>query len=114
MKTEQDIDGLVSLLCPQPIIDIKDVVIILIVITFVVRRLARFCENPPWVMRRLILELGVAYAVGIGDVGGQLTQRLRNEKQWSLSRQQDRKMSDCTDKNVPDESMRRDAGRVWT
>lgn len=73
-----------SLLCPQPIIDIKDVVIVLVVITFVVRRFARFREYPPWVMRRFILELGIAYAVGIGDVGGQLTQRLQNEKQWSL------------------------------
>ena len=92
MKTEQDIDGLVSLLCPQPIIDIKDVVVVLIVIPFVVRRLARFCEYPPWVMRRFILELRVAYAVGIGYVGGQLTQRLQNEKQWSLRyRQQYRK-----------------------
>ena len=83
MKAEQDIDGLVSLLCPQPIIDIKDVVVVLIVITFVVRRLAWFCQYLPEVMRRFIFELGVAYAVGIGYVGG-LTQRLQNEKQWSL------------------------------
>ncbi len=62
-----------SFLCPQPIIDIEDIVVVLVVISFVVRRLARFCEYPPWVMRRFILELWIAYAVGIGDVGGQLT-----------------------------------------
>lgn len=73
-----------SLLSPQPIIDIEDIVVVLVVISFVVRRLARFGEYPPWVMRRFILELGIAYAVGIGDVGGQLAQGLQNEKQWSL------------------------------
>ena len=66
-----------SFLSPQPIIDIEDIVVVLIVISFVVRRFARFCEYPPWVMRRFILELWVANAVGIGDVGGQLTQGLQ-------------------------------------
>jgi hypothetical protein len=67
----------VSFLSPQPIIDIEDIVIVLVVISFVVRRFARFCEYSPWVMRRFILELWVAYAVGIGDVGGQLAQGLQ-------------------------------------
>jgi hypothetical protein len=67
----------VSFLSPQPIIDIEDVVVVLVVISFVVRRFARFCEYPPRVMRRFILELRVAYAVGIGDMGGQLTQGLQ-------------------------------------
>lgn len=66
-----------SFLSPQPIIDIEDVVIVLVVISFVVRWFARFCEYPPWVMRRFVLELWVAYTVGIGNVGGQLTQGLQ-------------------------------------
>jgi hypothetical protein len=65
-------------------------------------------------MRRFILELGIAYAVGIGDVGGQLTQGLQNEKQWSLNTDHNTQNLDYTDKNMPDASMRRDAGRVWT
>jgi hypothetical protein len=65
-------------------------------------------------MRRFILELWVAYAVGIGDVGGQLTQGLQNEKQWSLNTDYNTQNLDYTDKNMPDASMRRDAGRVWT
>jgi hypothetical protein len=35
-------------------------------------------------MRRFILELGIAYAVGIGDVSSQLTQGLQKERQGSL------------------------------
>jgi hypothetical protein len=33
---------------------------------------------------RFILELVIAYTVGIGDVSGELTQRLQHKKQWSL------------------------------
>ncbi len=65
-----------SFLSSQPIINIEDIVIVLVVVSFVVRWLARFCEYPPWVMRRFVLELGIAYAVGIGNVGSQLTQGL--------------------------------------
>jgi hypothetical protein len=72
----------VSFLSPQPIVDIEDIVVVLVVISFVMRRFARFCEYPPWVMCRFILELWVAYAVGIGDVSGQLTQGLRKQRRW--------------------------------
>jgi hypothetical protein len=74
----------VSFLSSQPVIDIEDIVVVLVVVPFVVRRLARLREYPPWVVCRLILELGIAYAVGIGDVSGELTQRLQHKKQWSL------------------------------
>ena len=75
-ETEQYNNGLVSFFSPQPVIHIEDVVVVLIVVPFVVRRLARLCEHSSWVMSRLILELGIAYAVGIGDVRCQLTQGL--------------------------------------
>ena len=75
-ETEQYNNGLVSFFSPQPVIHIEDVVVVLIVVPFVVRRLARLCEHSSWVMSRLVLELGIAYAVGIGDVRCQLTQGL--------------------------------------
>jgi len=70
----------VSFLSPQPVVYIEDVVVVLIIVPFVMRRLARLCEYSPWVMRRLVLELGVAYAVGIGDVRCELTQGLYNKE----------------------------------
>ena len=78
MSREEDIDGLVSLFSPQPIVDVENIVIVLIVISFVVGRLARLCEYSSWVMRRFILELRVTYAVGIDDMCSQLTQGLRH------------------------------------
>ena len=69
-----------SFLSPQPVIYIEDVVVVLIIVPLVVGGLARFCEHSPWVMRRLVLELGIAYTVGIVDVRCQLTQGLYHKE----------------------------------
>ena len=81
-RTQYHDNGLVSFLSPQPVVHIEDVIVVLIIVPLVMRRLARFCEDSPWVMRRLILELGIAYAVGIGDVSCQLTQGLQHKEKW--------------------------------
>jgi hypothetical protein len=62
-------DVLVTLIGTQPIVDIEDVIIILIVIAFVVRRFARFSQHPPRIMRGLVSELGIADVVRFQDVG---------------------------------------------
>ena len=103
-----------SLLSPQPVVDIEDVIVVFVIIPFVVRRLARLCEYSPWVMRRFILELRVAYAVGIGDVRCQLAQGLPYGRILRYSDDMKKKWPRHTDKNAPDASIRRDAGRVLT
>lgn len=57
-----------SLLRPQPIIHIKNIIIVLIVVPLVMRRLARLRQHPPRVRRRLVFELRVRDAVGVDDV----------------------------------------------
>lgn len=79
-RTEDYDNGLVSFLSPQPVVHIEDVIVVLIIVPLVMRRLARFCEDSPWVMRRLVFELGIAYAVGFGDVRRQLTQGLQHKE----------------------------------
>ena len=71
-----------SFFSPQPVVYVEDVVVVLIIVPFVMRWLARLCEDSPWVMGRLVLELGIAYAVGIGDVRRQLTQGLQHKEKW--------------------------------
>lgn len=65
-----------SLLRPQPIVHIQDIIIILIIVPVVMRRLARLGEHPPRVRRRFVLELRVRDAVGIDDVRRQLAEGL--------------------------------------
>lgn len=62
------IDALVTIILSQPVVDIENIVVILIVIAFVVHRLARLGEDAPRVVRRLILELGVADMVCLDNV----------------------------------------------
>ena len=64
--------SLVPFLRSQPIIDIKDIIVVLVVEAIVMHRFARLGENASWVMRRFIAELGVADSVGVEDVGGKL------------------------------------------
>ena len=39
-----------AILVPEPIVDIEDIVIILIVIAVIVGWFARFCEDAPWIV----------------------------------------------------------------
>ena len=42
---------LVTIICAKPIVDIEDVIVVFIIVPVVVRGFARFCQDPPWVMR---------------------------------------------------------------
>lgn len=69
-------DSLVAVLVAQPVVDIKDVIVILVVVSVVVDGLAGLGENPSGIVRRFISELGVADMIGLDDVGGELPQGL--------------------------------------
>ena len=61
--------ALVTIVCAEPVIDIEDVVIVFVIVSVVVRRLARFCQHSPWVVCGFISELWVANVVCIHKVG---------------------------------------------
>lgn len=71
--------ALVSFLSPQPIIDVQDVVVIIIIVPVVVRRLTRFSKNSPGIMRRFVSKLRVADVIRVQYIGGQLAQGLWKE-----------------------------------
>ena len=61
---------------PQPIIDIEDIIIILVVIPIIVRGLAWLGKHSSGVMRRLVSERGVTDMVRLDNIGRQLPYRL--------------------------------------
>ena len=65
-----------TIVCPQPIVDVENVIIILVVIPIIVLRLARFGQHTPGVVRRLVSEGRIADAVGLKYVCGDLSDRL--------------------------------------
>lgn len=71
-----EIHVLVALLCPKPVVDVQDVVIIFIVITVVVSGLTRLCQHPPRIERSLVAELGITNIICLGDLCCQAFQRL--------------------------------------
>ena len=60
----------------QPIVDIEDVVVIFVIETFVVGRLAGFGEDPSRVVRGFVSELRIANMIRLEDVGRELPERL--------------------------------------
>ena len=34
----------------QPVVDVEDVVVVFVIVTIVVRRLAGFCQHSPWIV----------------------------------------------------------------
>ena len=64
--------ALVSVVRPEPIIDVENVVVILVVISIVMSRLTWLGQDTPGVVRRLISELGVANVIGLNDIRRQL------------------------------------------
>lgn len=63
---------LVSIVSPQPIIDVEDVVIILIIIPVIMCRLAWLGKHAPGVVRRLISKRWVANMERLDNICGQL------------------------------------------
>ena len=70
------IDALVTIILSQPVVDIENIVIILIVIAFVMRRLTRLREDSAWVARGFITEQRIANVIRVGDVCRELSQWL--------------------------------------
>jgi hypothetical protein len=71
---------LVAVLCTEPVVNVENVVIVLVVISVVVGGLARLCEYAAGVVGRLVSELGVADVVRIEQVSRQLPQGLQSGK----------------------------------
>ena len=68
-----------TLVRTEPIIDVEDVVVVVVVVPLVVHRLARLRQHPARIVRRLILELRVADVVRIDERRRELLQRLHGE-----------------------------------
>jgi hypothetical protein len=62
----------VSFIRTQPIIDIEDIIIILVIVTLIVRGLARFGQHSTRIMCRFISELRVADVIRFQDIGRKL------------------------------------------
>ena len=75
---------LLSLFTTQPVIDVKNIIVIFIIITFIVSRLAGLGENTARIMRRLVSELWVAKVVRRCDMRRQAAQRLNTPKPCQL------------------------------
>jgi hypothetical protein len=43
--------SLMTVIGTQPIVDVEDVVVVFVIVTVVVRRLAGFRKNSPWIVR---------------------------------------------------------------
>jgi hypothetical protein len=66
----------VTLLSTQPVVDVENVIIVLIVIAIIVGGLAGLCKHSAGVVGGFVSELGVADVIGLDEVGGQLAQGL--------------------------------------
>ena len=75
-STKRQIDVLVTIILSQPVVDVEDIIVVLIVIALVVHRFAWLGEHAPRIVRRFILELGIADVVRLDDVRRELFQRL--------------------------------------
>ena len=69
--------ALVTVVSSQPIVDIEDIVVIVIVVPVVVCGLAWLGQHAPGVMRRLVSEGWVTNVEGLDNVRSQLPDRLR-------------------------------------
>jgi len=57
--------SLMAIVGPQPVVDVEDVIVILVIVSVVVRGFAGFCQHSPWVVCRFISELWVANMIRI-------------------------------------------------
>ena len=69
-----------SIVSSQPVVDVEDVIIVLIVVRIVVHWLARLRQDAAGIVRRFILELRVTDVVRIDEVRGQLLQWLDRKR----------------------------------
>jgi len=69
---------LVPVISTQPVVNVKNIIIVLIVVAIIMSWFAGLCQNPTWVMRRFVSELRITNTKSIHDMSRQLSNRLRN------------------------------------
>ena len=57
--------SLMTIVGAQPVVDVENVVVVLVIVAIVMRGLAGFCQNSSWVMCRFVSELWVADMIRI-------------------------------------------------
>lgn len=65
-----------ALLGAQPVVDVENVIIVLVVVAVVMSGLAGLCEDAAGVVSGFVSELGVADVIGFDEIGGQLAEGL--------------------------------------
>ena len=65
-----------GLLGPQNVVDVENVIAVFVIVAIVLQALAGLGQHAAGVARRLVLEAGVADAVGGGEMYGQGLERL--------------------------------------
>jgi len=60
-----------GLLGPQNVVDVENVIAVFVIVAIVLQALAGLGQHAAGVARRLVLEAGVADAVGGGEVDGE-------------------------------------------
>lgn len=68
-----------SLVRPQYIVHIENIVAVFVVVSIVLHPLARFGQDTARIPRRLVLEIGIAYSVGGGKMHGKGLEGLPHE-----------------------------------
>lgn len=66
-----------SFFCAQPVVDIENVVIVVIIVAFIVSWLTGFCKNAPWIVGAFVSELRVANAIRIEYICSQMLERTK-------------------------------------
>ena len=72
--------SLVAFLRAQPIVNIQNIVIVLVIIAFIVNGFAWLCKNSAWIVSRLVSELWIADVIRVDNVGSQLVEGLWAKK----------------------------------
>lgn len=67
-------------LAPKDVVDVEDIIAVLVIIPIVFATLAGFGQNTSWVPRRLVVETGIADAIGGREVGGKRLKGLEHPK----------------------------------
>lgn len=73
-------NSLASIIWAQPIVDIKNIIIILVVIPIVVGRFTGFCEHTAGIMGRLVSEVRIADVVCLCNMSRERSQGLEENQ----------------------------------
>jgi hypothetical protein len=74
-QPKKKIHILVAFVSAQPIVDVQNIVIVVVIVALVVSRLARFCENAPWIVCGFVSKLWIADAICIENICCEVLER---------------------------------------